>query len=297
MESYDLGVPPPLKRGLPANTPSKVYAAGNKRKVKPSKAKTPRSSTAKPKKPCARRLRLEDSEGSEGSPIFYGDEYEDSDGEYGSTKKKRRISGVKGNGKKERAVAPKTEDDGKNDQGPQTEIPTTQEDDTDKGTAMADADIHESIETQSSFPKTRGVKHNYAKMDTDSDGNEDEDNDAPAEELQEEEDAKEENKSVGEISPRTNSKTVVADPSGFVSVALACFMVRLTLRRTRQATQQRGILTLLSNWTLNLHTASIYPLVNNKLTRNIRCLFRWAWDFLNRQARHFQPAVRARWPL
>jgi hypothetical protein len=222
MESYDLGVPPPLKRGLPANTPSKVYAAGNKRKAKPSKAKTPKPSIAKPKKPCARRLRLEDSEGSEGSPIFYGDEDEDSDGEYGSTKKKRRISGVKGKGKKQLAVAPKMGDDSKNDQGPKTEIPTTQEDDIERGTAMADADIHESIETQSPFPKTRGVKHNYAKMDTDSDGNEDEDDDAPAEELQEEEDAKEEYKSVGEVSPRTNVKTVVADPSGFVvSVDLA----------------------------------------------------------------------------
>jgi hypothetical protein len=218
MESYELGVPPPLKRGLPANTPSKIYATGNKRKVKPSKAKTPKSSTAKPKKPRARKLKSKDSEDSEGSLVFYeGEDEEDSDGEYGSTKKKRRVSAGREKGKIQLAIAPEKTDDDENQQGLKIKMPTTNEDHGKGGTIMAEAGIHESIESPSPLRRTRGVKHNYAKVDTGSDENVDEDDDAAVEEeLEEEEDVKEEYKSEGEVSPRTNSKTVVAEPSEFV---------------------------------------------------------------------------------
>jgi hypothetical protein len=235
MESYELGVPPPLKRGLPANTPSKIYAAGNKRKVKPSKAKTAKFSTAKPKKLSARKLKSEDSEDSEGSPVFYeDDEQEDSDGEYGSTKKKRRISGGKGKGKKQLEVAPVKDDEDEQEEGLKTEMPNTQEDDVKNGTVMAEADIHERIERQSPLARTRGVKHNYAKMDAGSDENGDEDDEVPAEEeLEEEEDVKEQNKFVGEVSPRTNVKSLVTNSSGFVvSVAHDYSLARLTICRT-----------------------------------------------------------------
>jgi hypothetical protein len=215
MESYELGVPPPLKRGLPANTPSKIYAPGNKRKVKPSKVKTPKSSTVKPKKLKARKLKSEDEEDSDGSPVFYEGEEEDSDGDYGSTKKKRRVSGGKEKGKKQLAVAPKQEED---DENPKAETLNIKADVIKGVTLMPEADIQESIESESPLPRTRGVKHNYAKMDTGSDenGNGD-DGDAQAEEeLEEEEYVKKEIKSDGEISPRTQVKTSVANASGFV---------------------------------------------------------------------------------
>ena len=98
---------------------------------------------------------------------------------------------------------------------------------------MAEADIHDRIERQSPLARTRGVKHNYAKMDAGSDENGDEDDEVPAEEeLEEEKDVKEQNKIVGEVSPRTNINSLVTDSSGFVvSVAHDYSMARLMIRR------------------------------------------------------------------
>src|SRR5271170_6103914 len=47
MESHALKVPPPLRRGLIVNAPSKIYSPSNKRKGGPRTAKTPKSSTAR----------------------------------------------------------------------------------------------------------------------------------------------------------------------------------------------------------------------------------------------------------
>jgi hypothetical protein len=218
MESYELKVPPPLKRGLPANTPSKIYAAGNKRKLKPSKAKIPKSNNFKPKKSKTRKLKSEDDEDSESPPVFYEDDEEDSDGEYGSAKKKRRVSGGKGYWRKQAAVASgKEEEDEKEVERPKAETPTIKADIVKGGTLKAEANIHESIESQSQLPRTRGVKHSYAKMDTSPDENGDEDDDLQAEEeLEEEEYFNEEIKSDGEISPHTKVETSMANVSGFV---------------------------------------------------------------------------------
>jgi hypothetical protein len=222
MESQALKVPPSLKRGIIVNTPSKVYAAGNKRKLKSSTAKTLKSSTVKPKKSKARKLKSEDEDEDdpEITPVLYDDyddDEEDSDGEYGSAKKKRRVSSEKARGKKQSAVATEKEDDEEGFKTPRSETPTIKADVIKRGSLKAEADIKESIESQSPLPRTRGVKHNYAKTDTGSDENGDEEDDAQdEEEVEEEEFVKEDIKSDGEISPRTKVGTFVANESGFV---------------------------------------------------------------------------------
>jgi hypothetical protein len=218
MESYEFKVPPPLKRGLPANTPSKIYAAGNKRKPKQGKAKILKSSSVKSKKSKTRKLKNDDEEDSEGSPAFYEDDEEDSDGEYGGARKKRRVSGGKGYWRKQAAVAPeKEEEDQKEVESPKAETTTIKADIVKGGTLKAETDVYESVETQSQLPRTRGVKHSYAKMDTGFDENGDEGDDAQAEaEIEEEEYVNYEIKSDGEISPRTKVETSVTNPSGFV---------------------------------------------------------------------------------
>ena len=110
MESHALKVPPPLRRGLMVNAPSKIYASGKKRKGGLRTAKTSKSSTARPKRSRAQNLKSddEDDDDSEGAPTIYDDD-DDSDGEYESGRKKRRFSGGKGKTKKKTAVAVATD--------------------------------------------------------------------------------------------------------------------------------------------------------------------------------------------
>src|ERR1700733_7723692 len=106
MESHALKVPPPLRRGLMINAPSKIYAPGNKRKGRSSTAKNPKPSTARLERSKARNLRSEDEDDSEGTSIVYDDDGDDdSDGEYEGGRKKRRYSWGKAKTKKMAAVA------------------------------------------------------------------------------------------------------------------------------------------------------------------------------------------------
>jgi hypothetical protein len=220
MESHELKVPPPLRRGLIVNAPSKIYSSGNKRKGGLSAAKTPKSSTAKPKRSKARNLKSdEDDDDSEDTAVVYDDDYDDSDGEYGSGRKKRRFFGGKGKTKKKTAVAmaERREDDEEDVKTFKVETPTITANIVKRGNLKAETGIQESIESPGSLPRTRGVKHNYAKMDPGSDENDEADAGAQAEgEAEEDEYVEEERRSDGEISPLTNVQTSRASASGFV---------------------------------------------------------------------------------
>jgi hypothetical protein len=220
MESHALKVPPPLRRGLMINAPSKIYAPGNKRKGGPRTATTPKSSTARPKRSRARNLKSDDEDGddSEGAPVIYGDD-NDSDGEYESGRKKRRFSGGKGKAKKEAAVAvaEREEDDDEDVKTFKVETPTTKANIVKRGNLKVETGIQESIESPGSLPRTRGVKHNYAKMDPGSDENDEADDGTQAEgEAEEDEHVEEERRSEREVSPFTNVETSFASTSGFV---------------------------------------------------------------------------------
>jgi hypothetical protein len=222
MESHALKVPPPLRRGVSVNAPSKIYAPGNKRKGGPSTAKTPKSSTARLERSKARNLKSEDEDDddSEGTPIVYDDDDDDdSDGEYESGRKKRRFSGQKGKPKKKTvvAVAERKEANEEDVKNFKVETPTTKANIVKRGNPKARAKIQESIESPSSLPRTRGVKHNYAKMDLGSEENDEPEDGAQAEgEVEEDEYIEEEGRSDGEISPLTNVETSLAGASGFV---------------------------------------------------------------------------------
>src|SRR5436305_1573619 len=62
MESHELKVTPPLRRGLLINAPSKIYAPGNKRKGWPRTVKTSNSSTARLERSKARNLKSEEDD-------------------------------------------------------------------------------------------------------------------------------------------------------------------------------------------------------------------------------------------
>ena len=222
MESHDLRVPPPLKRGAIVNTPSKIYAAGNKSKDGKNKAKSPKSSAGKPKKSKARKFKNgdEDEDDSDGIPVLhddYDDNDDDSDGEYGSVKKKRRVSSGKGKIGKQSAAAADKEGD-KDGKSLKAETPTTKAE-VGKGISLeTDVEIREGVESPSpsTITRTRGVKHNYAKTDLGSDENSDGEDAQAEDEVKSEEHFKEQIKSDGEISPHTKGKTYVVNPSGFV---------------------------------------------------------------------------------
>jgi hypothetical protein len=221
MESHALKVPPPLRRGLMINAPSKIYAPGNKRKGRSSTAKNPKSSTARLERSKARNLRSEDEDDSEGTPIVYDDDGDDdSDGEYEGGRKKRRYSWGKAKTKKMAAVAVaerKEVDEEENAKAFRAKTPTIKVNIVKRGNLKAEAGIQESIENSGSLPRTRGVKHNYAKMDTGSEGNDEPEDDAQAEgEAEEDEYVEKERRSDGEISPLTKVETSIAGRSGFV---------------------------------------------------------------------------------
>ena len=155
MESHALKVPPPLRRGLSVNAPSKIYAPGNKRKGGPSTAKTPKSSTARLERSKARNLKSEDEDedddDSEGTPIVYDDDDDDdSDGEYESGRKKRRFSGRKGKPNKKTvvAVAERREANEEDVKTFKVETPTTKANVAKRGNLKAGAGIQESRELQ-----------------------------------------------------------------------------------------------------------------------------------------------------
>jgi hypothetical protein len=222
MESHALKVPPPLRRGLMINAPSKIYAPGNKRKGGPSAAKTPKSSTARPKRSKARNLMSEDEDDddSEDTTIVYDDgDDDDSDGEYGSGRKKRRLPGGKGKTKKKTAAAVverEEVDEGEDVKAFKVETPTIKANIVKRGNLKAEAGIQESTEGPGSLPRTRGVKHNYAKMDLGTDENDEAEGSAQAEGEAEEDEYVEKERSDGEISPLTNVETSLANTSGFV---------------------------------------------------------------------------------
>ena len=225
MESHQINVPPALKRGTTTNAPSKVYAAGNKRKVGPSKAKNPTASTVKPKKSKARGIKSEweDEDDSDEIPVRYDeDDDEDSDGEYGGPKKKRRVSGGKWRAKKQIVATMEKEEDEEDLENSEPARPVGKATSGKETSLKTDAEIQQSIESASAspLPRTRGVKHNYSKIDAGSEENGDEDDDAEAkEEAGEAEDSKERVKSDGEISPRTIAEPSVATaPEFLVSV-------------------------------------------------------------------------------
>lgn len=222
MESYELGVPPPLKRGLPANIPSKIYAPGNKRKVKLSKVKTPKSGVLKPKQPKNGKLKIEDEEDSESSPVCYDSEQEDSEWDYRGAKKQRRVPVGKGKGRKPAALAPAM-NVGKDLKGKdfKIETPGVGTGSGRAGSERTESEAQQNIDSQSPLPRTRGVKHNYAKMDADSDQNSDAGDEVETDEDAEEEDyvhneghAKDEIEYAGEISPRTKFETSDTNPFG-----------------------------------------------------------------------------------
>jgi len=221
MESHALKVPPPLRRGLIVNAPSKIYAPGKKRKGGPRTARTPKSSTARPKRPRAKNLKSDDDEDdddSESAIVIYDDD-DDSDGEYESGRKKRRFSGGKGKTKKKTAVAvaQREEDDEEDIKAFKVETPTNKASIVKRGNLKEEAGIQESIESPDSLPRTRGVKHNYAKMDPGSDENDEAEDGTQAEgEAEEDEYVEEERRSEGEISPLTIVDTSLAGTSGFV---------------------------------------------------------------------------------
>jgi hypothetical protein len=221
MESHALKVPPPLRRGLVVNAPSKRYAPGKKRGGGPHTAKTPKSSTARPKRSRAQNLKSddEDDDDSEGTPVIYDDD-DDSDGEYESGRKKRRFSGGKGKSKKKKtavAVTEREEDDEEDVKTFKVETPTIKANIAKRGNLKAEAGIQESIESPGSLPRTRGVKHNYAKMDPGSDENDEAEDGAQAEgEAEEDEFVEGKRRSEGEISPFANVETFLASTSGFV---------------------------------------------------------------------------------
>ena len=222
MESHQINVPPALKRGTITNAPSKVYAAGNKRKGGPSKAKNPTASTIKPKKSKARGIKSEweDEDDSDDIPVKYEQDVdEDSDGEYGGAKKKRRISSGKGRAKKQIIAAVEKEEDEEDFENSEPATPVDRATSGKGSSFKTDAEIQQSIESPSSspLPRTRGVKHNYSKMDAGSEENGDEDDDAEAEEeAEEDEDFKGGVKSDGEVSPRTKAESSVATASGLL---------------------------------------------------------------------------------
>jgi hypothetical protein len=218
MESHALKVPPPLRRGLMINAPSKIYAPSNKRKGGSSTAKNPKSSTARLERSKARNLKSEDEDedDSEGTPIVYDDD--DSDGEYESGRKKRRFS--RGKVKKKRMAAVAVAERKEADEDVKTfraETPTIKVNIVKRGNLKAEAGIQESIKNSGTLPRTRGVKHNYAKMDPGSEENDEPEDDAQAEgEAEEDEYVEKERRSDGEISPLTKVETSLANTSGFV---------------------------------------------------------------------------------
>ena len=219
MESHALKVPPPLRRGLMINAPSKIYAPGNKRKGGSSTAKNPKSSTARLERSKARNLKSEDEDedDSEGTSIAYDDD--DSDGNYESGRKKRRFSRGKVRTKKMAAVAvaERKEVDKEDVKAFKAKTPTIKVNIVKRGNFKAGARIQERIENPGSLPRTRGVKHNYAKMDPGSEENDEPEDDAQAEEEAEEDEyVQKERRSDGEISPLTKVETSLASTSGFV---------------------------------------------------------------------------------
>ena len=225
MESHSIRVPPALRRGTIVKTPSKIYAAANKLKSASSTAKTTKAGNVKSKKAKSRNLESEEEDDSDDIPVEYReDEDDDSDGEYGSAKKKRRVSSGKGKAKRQPApaAAEKEEDDDEEVKTPEVKTPevkttTIKADAVKEGSLKVEGDVQASIESPSPMPRTRGVKHNYTKMDMGSDENEDAEGDAQAEEeVEDEEYVKEEFKSDREISPRTKIETPVAEASGFL---------------------------------------------------------------------------------
>ena len=228
MESHALKVPPPLRRGLMVNAPSKIYAPGKKRKGGPRTAKTPKSSTARPKRSRAQNLKSddEDDDDPEGASVIYDDD-DDSDGEYENGRKKRRFSGGKGKPKKKTAVAvAEREDDNEDVKTFKVETPTIKANIVKRSNLKTEAEIQESIESPGSLPRTRGVKHDYAKMDPGSDENDEVEDGAQAEgEVEEDEYVEEERRSEGEISPLTIVETSLASTSGFV-VSVLCVEFR-----------------------------------------------------------------------
>jgi hypothetical protein len=228
MESHALKVPPPIRRGLIANAPSKIYAPGNKRKGGPNTAKNTKSRTARPKRSKARKLKSEneDNDDSEGTAVVYADHDDnDSDGEYVSGRKKRRYSRGKGKTKKKTAVAvaEREEDDDEDVKTFKVETPTIKANVVKRSNLKAEAEIQESIASLGSVPRTRGVKHNYAKMDPGSGENDEAEDNAQAKEEAEEDEhveegehVKEQRRSDGEISPLTKVGSSLASTSGFV---------------------------------------------------------------------------------
>lgn len=222
MVSVEMQVPPPLKRGV-VNSPSKVYAAGNKRKRAPAPAKSLISPITTPKSKRGKTKKVDSDEDDE-------DEVDDdatiildsdSDEEYGTVTKKRRATGGQTKAKKEEAPKESDEDI----KAPKVKIPTVKAELVKAVKSKVPEEIAEGIESPSRKPNTRGIKHNYSKIDEGSKEIETEENEEDAEdgedgaqgskkgtevEIDDETiDGKPGVKSDGEVSPRTRA---VASP-------------------------------------------------------------------------------------
>ena len=199
MVANNMAVPPPLKRGI-VNTPSKLYAPASRRTISlPGSSGTPNASNSvvvRPKKAKNKRLNSEEEDESLSDLVLS----DDSDGEYGSSKKKGRTSGRKNKAKKQKVAI--DDDDEAAITNPKIEMPSSK-----AGSVGEEGDIKESIETPGPAARTRGVVQDYAKMEEGEGDEFDEDDNEEPEEEPEEEDEKDfmktELTAEEEISPRT----------------------------------------------------------------------------------------------